>query len=169
MIDKATAREATKQTLGEYQGRVQARREQLKAGVYNPPVPADLLARDAAEAARDVRKDSVPAVTRNGMDVRDRAPDPEAEAQGGRGGKAKEQKPAQGQAGDGGVQAGQAQVEQRAEGHEPQAGGGDSAVRGQALRVEVYEAESKEAVSELVPGDAVAVTYKRVWKAFVVR
>ncbi len=84
--------------------------------------------------------------------------------------------------GDAQVQARDAQELERPEGEEPQAGDShrhererpvkeakeaDAGARGEEYWVSRrYEAETKEALSELIPSDAKAVSYKRVWTAW---
>ena len=162
----------------EYNARVEALRALHSTAAYNPPVDQSALDRAAVEATRGAGPagKALPIYAQGGVigaDVKLGGVDREAEAlaknaRGGRPhGKAQveEGEGAEGGGGDGGVQAGDAAQRFQARPASPfaQAGGGHSAVP--VWTEQTYEADTKEAVSELVPADAKAVTYKRVWKA----
>jgi hypothetical protein len=161
----------------EYEARVAALRGLHEQKAYNPPIDAATLSKEAAEAARGAA--GKPAMTLHGPgnegDVKLAAPDKgaEAEAKAKRGGKRnvaaetvdEGEAQRQGEAGDGGVQAGQAAFGQQAwpQGAQPQAGNSHSAVP--VWTEQTWEAESEEAVRALVPAGAKAVEVKQVWQA----
>lgn len=169
-------RAGVEKNVGEYNARVQALRALHGEGAYNPPVDPNTLATAAAEAGRGAAGLPAMAVYSQdgviGGDVRSRTPDTEAETQakargGKRGGKARGEEAGEGAQGNGGVQAGDFAVLKRGEGQEQGTGDSHSAERG-AQGLEVYEAASKEELSEMVPKDAVAVSYRKFWRAYVV-
>lgn len=146
--------------------------ENLKSGAYNPPMTSEQIASASAVVAREAKPNPVPAVTRNGMDVRSAAPDREAGDIGGTNANYQERQEnpivddeavwdEKGKASflrlD---QQGQDQGN-RHENRVPQ--------KAESLIVETFEGETKEKVTEQVPSDAVSVTYKRLWRAYVVR
>ena len=175
LIDDGTG---GKRNAEEIRARVESLRTMNEKRVYNPAVDPSVLEKAASEAARAATPLPAMKLNRhNEGDVRLATPDPEAEAmtkgqrhveaenKGGEG--------PQGSQGNEGVQERDPTlgVSQRAEGQEPQAGDSNRHERerteqGQTVWIEkTYQADTKEAVSELVPTDARAVTYKKVWQA----
>lgn len=167
-------RAGVEKNVGEYNARVQALRALHGEGAYNPPVDPNTLATAAAEAGRGAAGlPSMAVYSQDGVisgDVRsgavDKQAEEEAKARGARRGK-RDEEAGEGAQGDARVQAGDFAVLKRGEGQEQGAGDSHSAERG-AQGLEVYEASSKEELSEMVPKDAVAVSYRKFWRAYVV-
>ena len=159
----------------EYIARVQALRAMHEQGTFNPPSDPAVLAKQASEAMRGATGGPAMNPARdNTFNLRDRAPDRQAESiakSKGWDGHAKEEakdeggQESQDAPRDGGVQAGQASFGQQARPQSPFAQAGHSDSTSPVWIERTYEGKTKEEVSELIPADAKAVTYVRVWKA----
>jgi hypothetical protein len=164
---KAAIDRSIEHNVNEYQARVQALRSLHEQKAYNPLIDPTTLGKAAAEAAREAAvKPSSDGNVR--LATSDREAEAQAKARGWKGGKEtddQEGEGGQGQAGNGGVQKGQAAFGflSRSEGQESQASRGDSVKP--VWTEQTWEAESEEAVKALVPQGAKAVETRMVWKA----
>jgi hypothetical protein len=172
ILTPAQIEAGVKKNVNEYTARVAALRALDEQKAYNPVMSAEELSKLASEAGRGAQL--LPALTpsrNNEFDVRLAAPDKQAEAEakskGGRRvqAKHKESEEGEGQEGDGGVQERNPAFGQQArpQGSFAQAGHSDSPSPVWIERT--YEGKTKEEVSEMIPADAKAVTYVRIWKA----
>jgi hypothetical protein len=166
--DPVEAAKAAKQIFND---RKKMLADNMRSGLYNPKVDPETIAKEAALVSRDTVPNTVPAAGREGAVVtagglvfltkgesaiahnEEREEDSIGDGEAVRQEEGKEsflridqQKQDQGN---------------RHENRGPQ--------KAQDLIVETYEGESKEEVIEQVPKDFVSVTYKRLWRAYVVR
>jgi len=173
-----------KRNLAEIESRAAALRSAVEKSVYNPPMDPAQLSKAALEATQGAMPLPAMRVYAKGgkveADLKLRGGDNviEEETDAGHGeevlqarrqarGRGEEEEEAQpqeqGTRGHGGVQARDASVRFGSQGSFAQAGSRDSP---SSVWVErVYEGKTKEEVSEMIPVDARAVTYSRVWKA----
>ena len=163
-----------KKNENEYTARVAALRALDAQKAYNPEMSLEQLSKAASEAGRGAQP--LPAMSpgrHNEFDVRLSAPDKQAESEakmkGGRrnGRKAQdeESEASEGQESPPRVQAGQASFGQQARPQSPFAQAGHSDSTSPVWIERTYEGKTKEEVSEMIPADAKAVTYVRIWKA----
>lgn len=166
--------EGVQKNANEYTARVAALRALDAQKAYNPEMSPEQLSKAASEAGRGAQP--LPAMSpgrHNEFDVRLSATDKQAESEakmkGGRrnGRKAQdeESEASEGQESPPRVQAGQATFGQQARPQSPFAQAGHSDSTSPVWIERTYEGKTKEEVSELIPADAKAVTYTRVWKA----
>lgn len=170
-----------KKNENEYTARVAALRALDAQKAYNPEMTPEQLSKAASEAGRGAQP--LPAMSpgrHNEFDVRLSAPDKQAEAESKSKGRRvngkvgygrsedaqdEESEGSEGQESPPRVQAGKATFGQQARPQGPFAQAGHSNSASPVWIERTYEGKTKEEVSELIPADAKAVTYTRVWKA----